>query len=190
MGGTLAGMSEPTTLQAGDSATWLADLPEYPANDGWVLHYRVLSPTSAATFDAVAEGAQHRVALSAATTATLPVGACTLLRWVTNGSTKTTLGQTPLQVLADLTSATSYDGRSQNARALADARAALAAHLASGKAHVQAYTIAGRRMEFRSVADLQALINFYQGEVTKEQAAAALANGTLGSAPGRVHTRM
>jgi hypothetical protein len=183
-------MSEPTSLQAGDSATWPVTLPAYPASAGWVLHYRLLSPTSAATFDAVAEGDSYRVTLSAATTAGFTAGACTLLRWVTKGAERITLGTTPLQVLADLTTAALLDSRTQNAKALADARAALAAHLAGGKAHVQAYTIAGRRMEFRSVADLQALINHYQVEVAKEQAAAALASGKGGMPPGRVITRM
>ena len=32
--------TEPSSLTAGDTATWLKSLPDYPATDGWALETR------------------------------------------------------------------------------------------------------------------------------------------------------
>lgn len=181
-------MSAPSTFRAGDSAGWTIDLPEYPAADGWVLTYRMLWTTGTAIdLPTTAAGAAYTVALTSADTAAWPAGAATLVHWVEKGAERVTLGAQSVSIAPDLTTAATHDGRSLNRRALDDARAALAAHMASGRAHVESYTIAGRSMKFRSVQELRDLIAYYEAEVAKESAARAAYAGVAG---GRIFTRM
>lgn len=186
-----ADVSLPSTLRAGDSAGWVVSYADYPASAGWQLHYRLLWPSGpAVTFDAAAQGDDHAVALTGDTTADWQAGAATLVWWVTRDDdgtlTRHTLGQQAVSILPDLTAATTHDGRSLNERALADAEAALAAHMASGRAHVEEYEVAGRRMKFRSADELRDLINYYKREVATERARALALSGV---APGRILTR-
>lgn len=184
-------MTAPNQLRAGDSAAWSIDLPDYPSSDGWSLHYRLLFPAAAAADIATtADGTLHTVTLSADQTAAWAPGAATLVHWVERGASpnvqRITLGSAPIGILPNLTAAPVHDNRSQAQRALDDARGALAAHLASGRAHVQSYSIAGRSMQFRSVQELRDLIAYYESEVAKERSLrAALYGGS-----GRIVTRM
>lgn len=183
--------SLPSTLRAGDSAGWVVSFSDYPASAGWQLHYRLLWPSGpAVTFDAAAQGDDHAVSLAGADTAGWQAGAATLVWWVTRDDegtvTRHTLGQQAVAILPDLTAAAALDPRSLNERALADAQAALAAHMASGRAHVAEYQIAGRQMKFRTVDELRALIEYYQREVATERARALALSGV---APGRILTR-
>jgi len=182
-------MDEPTTLRAGDSASWTTSLPDTPPDEGWSVKYRLIWPTGSSPVDisATVEGDHFRVDLAAAMTAAWAAGAATLVKWVERGLLKTTLGSQPLTILPDLTQATSHDARSPNEKALADAEAALAECLAQGQLHVAGYTIAGRTMTFRSVQEITDLINHYKRLVTAERARAALLAG--GSPPGRVFYR-
>lgn len=182
------GMSEPTTLRAGDSATWTReDLSDTPASDGWALKYRLLWPTGAAVdLTATATGDSYSVSLTADATRDWPAGSATLVAYVERAGERITLGQQPLTVLPDLTAAATFDGRSQARIALDHARAALSAYLAAGKAHVAEYEIAGRRMKFRGSREILDLIQHYEREVAKENAATALLTG---GSPGRVLTR-
>ena len=180
----------PTTLRAGDSASWTETLPSFPATDGWALHYRIVwrasgvPPVDIATTASVDS---YTAALTSAATAAYPVGPATLVRWVTRADDRITLSMHALDITPDLTSAASVDNRSGNQKALDDARAALASHIASGQAKVASYTINNRAMQFRSLADLTQLVQHYEREVAKENALTAALNGI---AAGRVITRM
>lgn len=183
--------SPPATLRAGDSAEWVVSLPDYPAGAGWELYYRLLWRTGpAVTIAAAADGDDHAVALTGAQTASWQAGPATLVWWVVRGEgeaeVKVTLDGRLVEILPDLTTAATHDPRTLNQRALADAQAALAAHMASGRAHVEEYEIAGRRQRFRSVDELRALVEYYQREVATERAHALAAAGV---APGRILTR-
>lgn len=180
-------MNAPDTFRAGDSISWTESLPAYPASAGWALKYRLLWPTgTAVALDAVAAGDDHAVALDAADTADWTAGSATLVAWVEQGTDRVTLEQQPVTILPDLSAATTYDGRSQAVKALAQARAALASYMEKGQLHVAEYDVAGRRMKFRSSTEITDLIAYYEGEVARERAAAALLQG---GSPGRVYTR-
>jgi hypothetical protein len=179
--------SEPTALRAGDAVSWTRDLPEHLPTDGWTLKYRLLWPTAPhVAFTAAGYNALHLVALTSADTAAWRAGIATLVGWVEKGTARVTMLQAQIQILPDLTAATSLDGRSQNARALADARAALAAYTASDRAMVEEYQILGRRMKFRDIQQLRDLIAHYEQQVAREAADVAAAHGL---SPGRIHTR-
>lgn len=179
--------TEPAELRAGDSISWERDLPDHLPSDGWVLRYRVLwQAPPAKSFDASASGTVHRVDLSAAATASYPAGQATLVGWVEKDGTRITLLQTPLLVLPDLTSAASLDGRSDNQRGLAQARSALSDFVARGNAMTEEYEIAGRRMRFRSLQELQDLVAYYERQCARDDATVALQQGVV---PGRIYTR-
>lgn len=179
--------SEPSSLRAGDAIAWTRDLPEYLPGDGWVLKYRLLwQAPPAVTITAATSGTLHLVDLASAATAAYQAGRATLLGWVERGADRVTLLQVPLEVLPDLTAATSLDGRTANQRRLADARAALDAAVTSGRVMTEEYTILNRRMKFRDLQQIRDLIADYEREVARDNAAIALAQGV---SPGRVYTR-
>ena len=180
-------MTAPTTFRAGDSVTWTEDLPAYPASAGWVLKYKLLfAAGTASAFAAVAAGDAHAVTLAGSTTAGWAAGAATLVSWVEKGADRVTLDQQAVTIQPDLAAAATFDGRSQATKGLADAKAALAAYVAGGKAHVAEYDIAGRRLKFRSADEIVTLIDFYEREVAGERALAAVLQG---GTPGRVYAR-
>lgn len=180
-------MDAPDTFRGGDSVSWTESFPAYPASAGWALKYRLLWPAgTAVNIDATAAGDDHAVNLAAADTAGWTAGTATLIAWMEKGTERVTLEQQTVAVLPNLTAAATYDGRSQAAKALADARMALASYMANGQLHVAEYDIAGRRMKFRNTTEITELIAFYEGEVARERAAIAILQG---GSPGRVHTR-
>lgn len=189
MPGNLPGMDTPTTFRAGDSAGWTQHLTAYLPADGWLLKYRLLWPATGAAVDisTTVDGETYVVSLSSTDTASWTAGAATLVSFVERTGDRVTLAAHPVTILPDLSAATAHDGRSANEKALADAEAALAAHVASGQSVVAEYEVAGRKMKFRSVEELEKLIAFYRRAVVKDRAALALLNG--GSVPGRVYYR-
>jgi hypothetical protein len=187
----MRGMSDqttpPSTLRAGDSAGWSVTLAAYSPADGWALHYRLLWPTGAAVdIEAAAAGAAYAVAISAESSATWPAGPATLAWWVTKDADRKTLGQQSVTILPNLATATTFDSRSDNEKALAAAKAALIRYLESGRGHVESYAIAGRQMKFRTADELRALIEHYERACALERARALALKG---HAPGRILTR-
>lgn len=179
---------EPTSIRAGDGASWRRLLPGYLASAGWTLRYRLLWATpSPASFSATADGDGHLIQLTAAATASWQAGKATLVGWVeAAGGQRITLLQQPMEVLPDLTTAVTLDGRTDAQRRLADAEAALDAYLAAGQGHVAEYTINGRHMVFRSARELRELVDAARRDVARERILAAAAQGV---SAGRIYTR-
>lgn len=182
-------MSEPTTLQAGDTIAWSTTIEGATPADGWTLNYRILWPSGREPVEitAAADGDGYRVDVAASASADWPAAMATLVSWVAKGAERRTIARRPLQILPDLASAAAFDSRSANAQALAAAEAALAAYVMGGKAHVAEYEIDGKRMRFRSTAEITDLIAYYRARVAKENAGAVL---LAGGTPGRVNVRM
>lgn len=181
-------MDEPTSFRAGDSVSWTLALTDYPAADGWTIRYRLLSQGGIAqdiTATAIEFG--YSVDLSSSDTANWPAGSATLVCLAENGAQRLTLGAQIVSILPDLSNAGTYDGRSRNEKALEDAEAALSTYVANGQMHVAEYEIAGRRMKFRDVAQIQALISYYRIAVNRDRIAQAALTGA--SLPGRVYYR-
>lgn len=184
--------AEPHTLRAGDSVTWTRETPEHSAADGWSLKYRLLYTSgSAVNITTSGAGTRHTASLTSAQTAAWPAGAGTLAAILEKGSGETlqrvTLESQPITILPDLSTAATFDGRSQAVKALADARAALADYMASGRLHWAGYDIAGRSVQFRGADEIKALIEHYEAQVSRENAMQAV---MAGGSPGRVNVRM
>lgn len=167
---------EPTQIRAGDSITWIKTLNDYPATDGWVLHYRLINSAGKFDITATASGSVHLVSVSAATSATYTAGNYTLISWVTLGSDRYSINSEPIEVLPDLAAqASGYDTRSTAQKTLDLLDAAMQSQ--GSNAWVQEYEIEGRRMKFRSVGEFMAFRSKVKQEVIKEQNAERLANG-------------
>lgn len=175
--------SEPISIRAGDSVTWQRVLPEYPASAGWALAYRLIPETGTAVeISATGSGDTHTVALARTATASIAAGRYTLVGYATLNTERATLYSAPCQVLPDLSSASSYDGRSA-------AEIALAAAKTAQQRGVKSYTVGDRQTTFHDMAELIAHIRYLEQQVAAERAARALAMG-IGAPPGRIMTRM
>lgn len=178
----------PTRVHAGDALAWLTRLDACQPIDGWQLHYRLLwSVPPAVDIEPTPEGESWRISLTSAQTLAWPAGTATLVAWATRGAERLNFGSQALVIAPDLSTATSLDTRSTNQRMLDDARAALADALAGGMLDVREYEIAGRRVLFRDLDQIEKLIASLERAVCRETAAATAAQGV---SPGRVYTRM
>lgn len=173
-------MRDISTIIAGDSLDFASDVPGYPATDGWTLKYvlvpRFSTPAqspitlTAATY----ETTRYRVQVDPTVTEDWTPGIYTWSNYVEQAGQRITREYgSELTVAANpATMAAGTDQRSDAVKALASAKAALTAYTANNGA-VQEYAINGRRMTFRSADDITALIKHLQGEVVREQRAAA-----------------
>lgn len=165
--------NEPVSLRAGDTWKWKRTLADYPAGT-WTLKYRFKNAAGYFEIVASADGTDHSVEVSAATTAAYAAGRYTWMAWVEGGSEKYTVDTGTLEVDPDYRASTAaYDGRS-HARKMLDA---IEAWLEARDPAVAEYEIAGRRMKYIPVAELIKLRNRYITEVSAEDARDKLAKG-------------
>lgn len=167
--------SEPAALQAGDTLRWQRDLPDYPANQGWVLSYRLVNAAGKIDLITTAVGALHEVNVPASISAMFASGDYTWVATVTKGAERYTIGQGQTRVLPDLAAAASADTRSPARRALDDINAALATY--GAKAYLQEIQIGDRRQKFHTPADFLAFRSRLTAEVAREDAALRVAQG-------------
>jgi hypothetical protein len=164
-------------LIAGDTLNFLTQVPDYPATSAWVLKFRLVPRTvgnTAIAITATAEGADHRVTVSAATTTAWGVDSYTWTSWVEKGAEVYSVDSGQIVVKTNpRTAAAGTDGRSVAVKALDQAKAALAAWTPT----TRRYRIGDREHEFSSKADIVGLISYWTTEVAREQRREALAKG-------------
>ena len=170
--------TEPSSLTAGDTATWLKSLPDYPATDGWALAYTLLNAAGKISIASTPQGADHLVAASATASAAWAAGD---YEWVARVSRTVamvleahTVGRGRITVAPAFDAAQRLDTRSQARQALEAVTAYLSNPANLGAA---SYSIAGRTLARHTIPDLIALKSHLQGEVAREDAAAAVAHG-------------
>nr|WP_316642874.1 hypothetical protein [uncultured Roseateles sp.] len=169
-------------LPAGDSAAWLDDPVTLPdgrtaTSAAWALRYWLRGP-SPLDLVAAANGAGWKTTLSAAASAALTAGLYQWTATVSAGTERITVGAGQATITPDLTVVTGvFEARSAAQVALADCEAAMATFNKTG-GKVRKYEIAGRTMEFQSIADLMTLHAFWRAKVLAEQSTQSIANGT------------
>ncbi len=177
--------AEPTAHRAGDTLAWRRSIVEYPATEGWVLAYALLSASAPKiTLTADADGADHLISVSAATTATWPAGPRTWSARVTKGAEAYTLGIGTIEILPDIAVAASFDGRSHARKMLDAIEAALLNAATSAQLDVIEAEFNARRIKYDR-AGLIKLRNLYRIEVAREPLAAG-----AGAGRGRIMLRM
>ncbi len=180
------------TLPSGDSAAWSDDpiaLQDGRTADatGWTLHY-ALRGAVVLDLTATASGAKWTTTLTAAASLAISAGLYAWTAYLTNaGGERITVGNGQLTITPNLLTMTAgFDTRSMAQIALASCEAAMATFNSTG-GKVKRYDIAGRTMEFQTIAELMTLHSFWKAKVMGEQAASSIANG-LGN-PRNLYTR-
>ena len=174
--GKLPSMSQPilsqtpSTISAGDSASWLVSVPDYLATAGWTLKYKLINASNQYDIISTPSGADHQLNITAATSATYVAGSYSIAGYVTNGLLRHTLESGSIIIAPNLAGATAgLDIRSPAQKCLDALDVALATY--GNKAYTQEYEIAGRRMKFTSLSDFMAARSKLQAEVAREAAA-------------------
>lgn len=164
-------------LIAGDTLNFLTVVPDYPASSGWTLKFRLVPRTAGGTpiaITATAEGADHRVTVTAATTANWGVDNYTWTSWAEKGAEVYSVDSGQIAVKVNpRTAAAGTDGRSGAEKALDQARAAFAAWTPT----TRRYRIGDREHEFSSKAEIVGAINYWATEVARERRREAFAKG-------------
>lgn len=168
----------PALHTAGDTFSGVLDGAACPASAGWTAQLVLIGPARI-TLSATASGADHAVtALATATGAWIP-GSYQVRAVFTLGAERRSADIGALQVRPDPaaagTDARKLLGRAEGA--LADLQAAYDAALSSGKAWVQEYEIAGRRMRFRDIGHLAQALDRARRDVQAERSAQRAAAG-------------
>ena len=176
-------------IVVGDTLDFVTTLPDYPSST-YTLKYRLIPRTAGTAIDitctAGTDPYDHRCGAAAATTAAWTAGEYSWASWVETGAERYQVDAGTVTLLPNPALATVYDSRSQAEIALADAKTALASFQASG-GRVRRYSIGGREMEFDNGGELLQLVSYWQIEVTREQAAKAVAKGLAD--PRRIYLR-
>lgn len=167
--------TEPTSLQAGDSVTWRRQLPDYPANDGWQLGYRLINAQTRIDIVATADGADHLVIISAATSALYAPGEYTMVAQVTRSTDRHTIGFWAVTIKTDWAAATTGQDTRTSARKALEAVKAYLEDANNIKA--AEYEIAGRQLRRYSLAEVWAHRDRLVLEVSREEAASGIATG-------------
>lgn len=164
----------PASIRAGDTATWLLELADYPASGGWSVEYNFVNAAGKFTIASTAEGSAHRLRAAPAVTAAYAAGTYGWHARVTNGTDAFSVASGSIEVLPDLAEMVALDTRSHAQKTLA----ALESWIEGHDLAVAEYEIAGRRMKYIPITDLLKLRDQYRREV----------RGTSGKS-GRVYVR-
>lgn len=156
---------EPTTLNAGDSVSWSRAVPEYPAEDGWTLHYALRGP-AALQFDAIGgDAGDWKVELEASRTAKWLPGRYRLAAFVSRNDERYTIANADLTVVPDWLTAENVDARTHPRRMLDLIEAALEKRIPKDMA---SYEIDGQRIDRIPIGELMKLRTIYRAEVQRE----------------------
>lgn len=169
--------TEPSSARAGDTWSWVRDLPDYPAPT-WVLSYTLFAAAAVVRITAAADGTQHSVHLLPATTGAYTAGRYDWAAHVTDGTDRHQVGAGTLLVLPNLTAATSYDGRTHARKMLDAIEAMMEARGTGGDLDLVRTTLGDQTAEFDPAA-LATLHRQYAAMVAAEERAAGQRSGMV-----------
>lgn len=111
--------TEPVAARAGDSWKWTRLLADYPAST-WTLTYTFINSAAKISIVASADGDTHSVSVLPATTGAYTTGRYDWVAHATDGTDNYQVDAGVFQLLPDVASAATYDGRS-HARVMLEA---------------------------------------------------------------------
>lgn len=172
----------PTQHTAGDSFAATLSGAAYPATAGWAAQLVLIGPMRI-TLSAPSSGGIHFAATAnSAASAQWPAGEYALRALYTLAGERASVDVGRLRVMPDPGAVTTTDAalKSVAQRVLEDLERAYQAHVSSGSVTVAEYTINGRSMKYRSIAELLQALSAARREVAHEQASARIAAGLGG----------
>lgn len=174
--------TEPGTINPGDTVKWTRSLPDYPANDGWVLSYELVNATARYSFSAGTSGADHTVTIAANVSAGYLPGAYDWRARVAKASEIFTVGSGRLNVNASFASATDVRSHARKVLGAIDAYFENSQNLTAAR-----YMIAGRELWRIPITELLKLRDRYRQDIAREDAAQRAGAGLPN--PGRIFVR-
>lgn len=176
---------EPGEFRAGDTTTWVKDVADYPASDGWALKYAFRN--AAAKFNITcttnADGKRYDAEISAATSAGLTAGRYDWIAYVYKAGPPVlqhTVDEGSCTVLPNLSTDANYDARSDARKNYDYLLTMYRACINVSGGQVVSYSIAGRSMTYRRGDDISLLrkeLQYWAARVEAEEAEEAVANG-------------
>lgn len=157
--------TEPKTFRAGDLLSWSKSLSDFPANAGWALAYTFINATQKLTINAGASGADFLVSVSAATTAPYIAGTYSWMARVSKGTEIYTVDSGTTEILPNLATATTYDGRTHAKKMLEAIEAAYEGRASLTQMQLQ---INGRSVQEFSRQELITWRSYYKAEVAQQ----------------------
>lgn len=168
---------EPVKIAAGDSLSWTRALTDYPAGDGWTLHYALFNAIAAYSFASTPDGDAHQVDVPSATTEAWAPGRYDYTAYVTHtDGTRRSLFAGVLTITPNPAAGTPHDGRT-HARKMLDAIEATIEGRASKHDLDLVRGQFGERAAERAPEKLIEWRDKYRAEVDAEERAAAIARG-------------
>ncbi len=170
--------TEPAAITAGDSFTWQKTLADYPAGT-WTLKYRFINAAGKIDITATASGTDHLVSVTPTTSAAYTAGDYTWTAYVEKTGYRVTIATGTLEVKPNIAALTTLDARTDAAIIVDQLMAAYKTYTASS-GNVAEYEIAGRRMKYRSAAEILQQISHWKGVLASEKRAERIAAGLGG----------
>lgn len=167
--------TEPDSVVAGDTLTWTRSLADYPAGT-WTLKYRLINAAGKIDITASASGTDHLVAISAATSANYTAGTYAWTALVEKTGERATIGGGTIVVKPNIAALNTLDARTDAAKIVDQLMAAYTSYTSSNGL-VAEYEIAGRRMKYRSAAEILEQISLWEARVASEKRAERIAAG-------------
>ncbi len=170
--------SEPLSIIAGDTLTWQKSVVNYPASQGWTLHYRLINTAGNIDITGAASGDDHLISVAAATSAAYVAGEYDWQSYVTNvGGERYTISVGSIEVKANWAAAAVGLETRSTARKILDALEAAWLVAASKRSYVMEYQIANRKMRFATRGEWIAELDYWRREVRREERAQRIAAG-------------
>lgn len=166
--------TEPRFIRAGDSLQWIRSLSDFPA-PAWTLKYVLLAPAYKIEVTSTADGSSHKVDLSSSVTSGYPPGNYTFTGYVDNaGGERHTLFRRMMEILPDLTSLETEDGRSYAVRTLEKVEMAITELSDKG---LTSASINGNTWTRQDIGKLMGLRSRLKSEVELEHQADGIGSG-------------
>lgn len=165
---------EPTSLQAGDTLNFTREFSDFPATDGWILSYRLVSRSGLTAIDiaSTADGDGYEVNIASATTAGYAPGDYTLYGFITLSPDRYQVYKGAFTVLPDPATTSFVDSRSYLEKVLEKLETVI---LEGVIREVIRYSFNGVSTEVQSMRDALDARDRVKALIAQEQ---ALANGS------------
>jgi len=157
--------TEPTSITAGDSATWDRYIPNYLASSGWTAYYYLVNNDNNYEIESSAFGDTHRVELLTADTQAFAAGRYRFQLKVKKDSQVITVSGGSIDILPDF-SGGPLDGRTESEAALEAIRATIAKKASKDQLSI---TVEGRTIQRMSFEDLIKAERYLESVVAREK---------------------
>lgn len=165
---------EPEIIIAGDTVKWKKSLSDYKASDGWALKYYLQGATPI-TLTASADGDDHLISISAATSSSYTPGTYWWNSYVEKSGERYSIAQGTFLVKENFATLTgAYDGRSHVKKVLDALEATI---LGKASKDQQSYSIAGRSISRMTVEEIIKWRDVYKRDYQNEMRSEKIARG-------------